>query len=104
MKTLFLTLFLVFGFVGLVFAAPFLVCDPQVDVTEYIITGDISATTPAVDLGDGTVRMQYDLTGISEGPYNIEVKAKNIWGESIPVPFVFTKQLPDAPSNITISE
>ena len=88
--------------VGQAFAAPFLVCDPQTNITEYIITGDINITVPAFDLGDGTVRLQYDLSGITEGTFNLQVKAKNIWGESVAVPFDFVKALPAAPVVIRI--
>jgi len=86
----------------LAFASPFLVCDPQTNVTHYVITGDINVTVPATDLGDGTVRLQYDLAGITEGTFTIEVKAKNVWGESVTVPFDFVKALPAVPSAIRI--
>jgi len=89
---------------ALAFASPFLVCDPQTNVTHYVISGDINVTVPATDLGDGTVRLQYDLAGITEGTFNLEVKAKNVWGESVAVPFDFVKALPAVPSNIIISE
>lgn len=86
----------------LAFASPFLVCDPQTNVTHYVITGDINVTVPATDLGDGTVRLQYDLNGITEGTFNIQVKAKNVWGESVIVPFDFVKALPVALEAIRI--
>ena len=88
----------------LAFAAPFLVCDPQpkTDVTHYVITGDINVTIPAKDLGDGTVRLVYDLGNVAEGPYDLQVKAKNEWGESVAVPFDFVKALPVVPENIRI--
>ena len=84
------------------FASPFLVCDPQTNVTHYIITGDINTTVPAVNLGDGTFRLEYDLAGITEGTFNLEVKAKNVWGQSTPVPFDFVKALPAVPVAIRI--
>jgi len=86
----------------LCFAAPHLVCDPQTNVTHYVITGDITVTLPATDLGDGTFRLELDLSGIATRTYNIEVTAKNIWGESVAVPFVFTKGLPAASEGIRI--
>ena len=105
-KKLFTLIALVFFIVLLLpvlaFANPFLVCDPQTNVTNYVITGDINVTVPATDLGDGTVRLQYDLAGITEGTFKLEVKAKNIWGESISVPFDFVKALPAAPEVIRI--
>jgi len=87
---------------SLAFAEPFLVCDPQTNVTHYVITGDINVTVPATDLGDGTVRLQYDLNGIAEGTVNLELKAKNIWGESVAVPFDFVKALPAVPGGTRI--
>jgi hypothetical protein len=88
-------------------AGPFLVCDPQPGpgqpggVENYIVIldGTPYVSTPE-DLGDGTVRLHYDLAGIAVGDHNVEVKAENKWGESAPVPFAFTKQLPPSPTNI----
>ena len=87
---------------SLAFAEPFLVCDPQTNVTHYVITGDINVTVPATDLGDGTVRLQYDLNGITVGTFNLELKAKNIWGESVTIPFDFVKAIPVVPEAIRI--
>jgi len=98
--TIFISLFLLIP--SLAFAGPFLICDPQTNVTEYIITGDINTTVLAFDLGDGTVKLQYDLNDIAEGTFNLQVKAKNIWGESVAVPFDFVKALPVAPGAIRI--
>jgi len=98
-------LMIFFGFIlmpMLAFADPYLVCDPQTNVTHYVITGDINITVPATDLGDGTVRLQYDLAGIAAKPYDLQVKAKNIWGESVAVPFDFVKALPAVPAAIRI--
>ena len=103
--SLILMIILSFLFIAITaLADPFLVCDPQpkTDVTHYVITGDINATVPAKDLGDGTVRLEYDLAGIVEGTFNLEVKAKNVWGQSTPVPFDFVKALPAAPGAIRI--
>ena len=86
----------------LVLAAPFLICDPQTNVTHYVITGSINVTVLATPYGNGTVRLEYDLAGISMGNHNVEVKAKNIWGESVAVPFVFSKQVPEVPETIRI--
>ena len=103
-KLLFLSIMLtaVVLFAALALASPFLICDPQTNVTHYVITGDINVTVPATDLGDGTVRLQYDLAGITEGTFNLQVKAKNIWGESVAVPFDFVKAIPAVPEVIRI--
>lgn len=89
--------------VSLAHADPFLICDPQTNVTHYVVTMDGDTTTvPAFDLGDGTVMLKYDLAGIPMGPHNVEVKAKNVWEESTSVPFDFTKALPDVPAGLRI--
>lgn len=88
-------------------AGPFLVCDPQPGpgqpggVENYIVIldGTPNDSIPE-DLGDGTVRLHHDLAGIAVGDHNVEVKAENKWGESAPVPFVFTKQLPPSPTGM----
>lgn len=87
-----------------VFANPFLVCDPQTNVTQYVVTLDgVTTTVDAFDLGDGTVMLKFDLAGISNGNHDMSIKAKNIWEESIAVPFVFNKQAPQTPSGIGLS-
>ena len=84
-------------------ANPFIVCDPQVNVTHYVVTIDgVTDIVPAFDLGDGTFQLRYDLSNISEGEHTCELKARNQWGDSIPVPFPFTKALPVVPGNIRI--
>ena len=100
-KKLMLGVLVLMMFTGTVLADPFLVCDPQTNVTHYVITLDgISTTVPAVDLGDDTFNLSFDLGGIDVGNHNVELKAKNIWGESIAVPFVFVKSLPEVPTGI----
>ena len=98
---LFIGLFLLTS--TLAFADPFLVCDPQTNVTHYVVTIDGNTTEVlAFDLGNGTVMLRYDLEGISAGTHNTELKAKNIWGESVAVPFVFVKAIPVAPGGTRI--
>lgn len=98
-----LPIFLAFMLIpSLAFTAPFLICDPQTNVTHYVITGSINVTVPATDLGDGTFQLQLDLAGISGGTYDLEVKAKNVWGESVAAPFDFTKALPDVVTGVRI--
>jgi len=98
---LFIGLFLLIP--SLALANPFLVCDPQTNVTHYVVTIDGNTTTVlAFDLGDGTVMLKYDLAGISVDTHSTEVKAKNIWDESVAVPFVFVKAIPGVPTAIRI--
>jgi len=100
---IFLLAFCIF-MAGSAFAAPYLVCDPQTNVTSYIVTLDGTETeVPAQDLGNGTVRLHFDLASVTEGEHHVEVRAKNIWGVSDPVPFDFTKTLPALPSGFSIS-
>ena len=88
---------------SLTLASPFLVCDPQTNVTHYVVTIDGDTTEVlAFDLGDGTVMLRYDLAGVSSGTHNMEIKAKNVWGESVAVPFDFVKALPVVPVAIRI--
>ena len=84
-------------------AAPFLICDPQTNVTHYVvIINETMDTVKAFDLGDGKVMLRYDLAGVLDGKNECLVRSKNEWGESVAVPFVFTKRLPDAAVNVHI--
>ena len=81
--------------VSLAVAGPFLVCDPQKNVTSYIVVLDGEAQeVVAQDMGDNTTRLHFDLAEVSEGSHNATVAAKNIWGESEPVPFFFESAVP----------
>jgi len=105
MKKLLLTV-LVFVFsVGLAFAGPFLVCDPQAGVTHYKITGPawVANLLPVYSNGgatgiaaqtDGSIRT--DVAGALVGTNNITVAACNddpVWGEACSeyVPFAFDR-------------
>jgi len=83
---------------GIVSASPFLVCDVDPAATSYIIVMDSGdeIETPAP--------LHYDLVGINNGTHVVEVRAKNLWGESSSVPFEFTKELPGSPSNIELNQ
>lgn len=103
MKTL-LTIGIILAWASLAWSAPFLVCDPQTGVDSYtvVLDGSSSSSVPQ-DLGDGTVRLHFDLAGISDGSHHVDVSAKNIWGESASVPLDFDKLLPGVPSGIGLS-
>ena len=79
-------------------AAPYLVCDPDsTGVTkEYVLSFDggpeISTSHP----------LHYDVGDLEDGDHQVQVKAKNVWGESVPVSFDFTKGVPGQPTNIII--
>jgi hypothetical protein len=44
----------------------------------------------------------YSLDGLEDGVHSIEAYAINMWGNSNPAPFGFTKQLPSAPENLRL--
>jgi hypothetical protein len=90
-----------------VWAAPFLVCDPQSGVQVYKLTGPVwvPATVPAQP--DGAIRM--DITAAEAGAItSLTVKACKsdpIWGEqcSAAVPFEFTRPAaPPTPAGIRL--
>jgi len=86
---------------------PYLVTAPQKDVTSYLVDLDGTVTeSPAniVDAGAGTSRLYLDVSGVSLGTHHVEIVAKNMWGQSDPVPFDFVKALPGAPSGIGLEE
>lgn len=103
MKTLFLTLVLFFGLTGLVFATPFLVCDPQPNTDEFVLMFDgIEEIVPYNDAG-GYVVLK-DLAGITDGDHDVSVKAVNMWGQSSEVPFAFVKALPGVAGNVRLKK
>jgi hypothetical protein len=79
------------------FAAPFLVCDVDPEVTSYLlkINGAPVVEVPAP--------LMYDLKNLGNGDYAFEVAAKNVWGSSAYVPFGFTKKLPKTPLGVRVS-
>jgi hypothetical protein len=85
---------------------PFVVCDPVpttgVQPTKYVLTMDGGATfevDPQV-VTAGAVRLHYDVTSVSVGNHRLTVSAKNVWGQSIAVPFDFTKSVPSQVTNL----
>jgi len=85
--------------IGLAYASPFLICDPQSGVTSYQITG--WSETNVTAQADGSLRM--DVADAVQGTtYNLTIAACNVWGCSTTVPFVLQKQLPSAPSQLRL--
>jgi len=85
---------------SLVWANPFMICDPQAGVTHYALTGPgwVPVSVPAQ--ADGSIRM--DVAGSSVGSNSLTVRACRsdaVWGElcSVSVPFQFAR--PSAPAN-----
>ena len=92
-------------FASTVWANPFLVCDPQPDTDEFVVVIDgVQTIVPYQEtvIGGDTVVVLADLAGIEDGNHTVSVKAKNIWGESSPSPFLFSKILPSVPGQIDI--
>jgi len=80
-------------------AKPFLVCDPQPGVDGYALLangGEVNSV--AVD-----GHLYYDLADVPVGNNDFSIRAYNKWGESMPVPFQFTRPVGVvAPVNIKI--
>ena len=89
---------------------PYIVCDPVFETeeiakpTKYVITIDGAASfeVDPQDMGNGSVRLHYDVSGLTMGKHNIAVASKNLEGASSPVPFMYLKAIPMAPTNIRL--
>ena len=88
---------------SLVFASPFLICDPNPGAEKIIleINGVEIPEFPAET--DGSLR--YDLVSLAEGPFTIRAKAGfGVWGWSEwSVPFSDTKVIPEAHGGLRVS-
>jgi hypothetical protein len=61
---------------------------------------EVAATTNP----DGTVRLRYDVSGLSNGNHSAVVKSKNLWATSAAAPaFAFNKALPVVPTSVGLS-
>jgi len=90
-------LFLIFC-CSTIYASPFLICDPQTNVTSYIV--DINGTVeevPAQDLGNNTSRLHLDLDGLADGDYSCSVKQRTFGGSQKPSLFRSAKQVRHVP-------
>ena len=105
-NALILTIFMLAGLTQAASADPFLVCDPTSEqITEYVVLQDGTEHISAPeDLGNGTVRLKYDLAGIAIGEHHFEVAARNDWGTSAYATFDCTKSIPGAPSGLRLQE
>jgi hypothetical protein len=102
MKKLFLVIALsLFVLTSNVMAEPFLVCDdPNVNemITGYMLSFDgeeyMEVSTP----------LHYDLSHLTNGAHDVNVKAKNVWGEQSTASFLaFIKGVPSVLKGLTIS-
>jgi len=92
----------------LAFGAPFLICDAQTNVDDYVIYSIAGATCTSGDIAGKTpvstpYPLHYDLSGLSQGAFHYCIASENVWGQSILVPFGSTKAVPGAPVNIRLS-
>lgn len=70
-----------------VMAAAWLVCNPypaQQGVTHFVVVvdgGDPEEVPYTEQVFDGvTYAVMYEITGMTTGPHNLEIRAKNAWG------------------------
>jgi len=96
-KIIFIILFCIAPLV--LYASPFLVCDPQSGVESYRFTGDTFFNTITAQ-ADGSLR--YDLAGIPMGEHQINVSACNMWGCSTATFFEFSARIPNVPSQLRL--
>jgi hypothetical protein len=79
----------------ILYASPFLICDPQVGITHYVLTGDkpwVPSTSLAI--ADGSIKL--DVASAVVGVTNMTVKAcitDAVWGDrcSTTVPFILSR-------------
>lgn len=84
-------------------ANPFLVCDPQANVTHYSISGlGLLSSTNVPAQADGSLKL--DLNGLNPGNYSTEIRACIPEVCSAPAFFTFNYagSPPNQPSNIRV--
>ena len=94
---------------GLVFCAPFLVCDPATgaapDNYKVEITGPLNVTQDVAPDTTGTYGFKLDLSPLNlpDGSYTVKASASNMWGTSDwSVEFPFVKSVSGVPANIRL--
>ena len=105
-KLILITLFLALP--GIVFAAPFLVCDPQAGITTYKLTGPAWVPATVVAQADGSIKM--DAASAAVGVTALTVSACVTSADwpvencSVAVPFSFTRPAsPTTPKSIRLA-
>ena len=77
----------------------YLVCDPQPGITQYRVIVD--GTDYVLDASaDGS--LHYLINWVENGVHSVQVFAINMWGDSNPCPFDFTRNEPVAPQNLQL--
>ena len=87
---------------------PFLVCDAQTNVDDYVLYQVTGTTCTPTDIsGKNPITtpypLHYDLQGLPIGAFHFCVAAENVWGQSNLVPFGSTKIVPGDPANTRLS-
>lgn len=97
MKKGFIVFCIVLFFAAICFAKPFINTAPtSSDANEGVVNvDDVNFTVPLEDLGDGTVRLHFDLgpLNLASGNHDVTIKFRNdLWDlETNTIPFVFSK-------------
>ena len=121
MKKLFVLIAVLVAFVGLALASPFIVADPQVDVTKYRmrLSADNGATWSAWTEGDPVNdALKFDIAGTPKGNYlgeaqagaNVEVTDSTtgnvsiVWQWSASAPFLLKVRAGQKTANIKVIE
>jgi hypothetical protein len=73
-------------------AGPYLICDANSGATYYVITGLPAPLDGSNIPAQSNGSVKFDLASTpTGGPYNITVKACNVWGCSTISPFAFSR-------------
>ena len=108
MKTFLITL-CILAMATIAWSSPFLICDCQDNVEQYILIFDggtpIISDAVSTDCTGDQKRCSFDVgpLGLTDGTHHIEGAAKNIWEESAYVPFDFNKAVPSSGTGIGLS-
>ena len=97
MKKLFLTICFL-AMASMAWSSPFLVCNVDPAVDGYLIKVN------SADAVEVPTPLHQDVGPLADGQYNLEVAAKNEWGQSVYVPFDFNKAVPGTPLGIGLSQ
>ena len=109
MKRLLIAIFFTFMASTVVWAGPFLVCDCQDNVEQYVLVFDdgtpIVVDAVATDCTGTQKRLSFDVAplALADGQHTVEGAAKNLWAESAYVPLDFNKAVPASGTGIGLS-
>lgn len=87
---------------SLLYAAPFLVCDPQAGISHYKLTGPAWTPPQIIAQPDGSIKLDVAASIVGSNALTVAACVSDpVWGErcSLPAPFTFTR--PAAPATIS---